>query len=116
CLLYMLHGRVHDRWRFQDGKRETVINVTGDRVCDDADVTRRWAVAGQGVVYKSWLDVAEDVREGRLQVLLPNWLGESTPLYLVCAHRAQLSKAVHLLREFVQVRCETLLAPAPWRG
>ena len=115
CLLYMLHGRAYDRWRFQDGKREVLMNVAGDRVCDDADVTRRWAVAGRGVVYKSWLDVAEDVREGRLQVLLPNWLGEPTPLYLVCAHRAQLSKAVHLLREFVQLRCQRLLDAAPWR-
>lgn len=114
CLLYMLHGRAYDRWRFQDGKREVLMNVAGDRVCDDADVTRRWAVAGRGVVYKSWLDVAEDVREGRLQVLLPNWLGEPTPLYLVCAHRAQLSKAVHLLREFVQLRCQRLLDAAPW--
>lgn len=115
CLLYMLHGRAYDRWRFQDGKREVLMNVAGDRVCDDADVTRRWAVAGRGVVYKSWLDVAEDVCEGRLQVLLPNWLGEPTPLYLVCAHRAQLSKAVHLLREFVQLRCQRLLDAAPWR-
>ena len=115
CLLYMLHGRAYDRWHFQDGKREVLMNVAGDRVCDDADVTRRWAVAGWGVVYKSWLDVAEDVREGRLQVLLPNCLGEPTPLYLVCAHRAQLSKAVHLLREFVQLRCQRLLDAAPWR-
>lgn len=115
CLLYMLHGRAYDRWHFQDGKREVLMNVAGDRVCDDADVTRRWAVAGRGVVYKSWLDVAEDVREGRLQVLLPNCLGEPTPLYLVCAHRAQLSKAVHLLREFVQLRCQRLLDAAPWR-
>ena len=115
CLLYMLHGRAYDRWHFQDGKREILMNVAGDRVCDDADVTRRWAVAGRGVVYKSWLDVAEDVCEGRLQVLLPNWLGEPTPLYLVCAHRAQLSKAVHLLREFVQLRCQRLLDAAPWR-
>lgn len=115
CLLYMLHGRVHERWRFSQGKRELLVTAAGNRVCDDADVTRRWAVAGQGLVYKSWLDVAEDVRAGRLQVLLPDWLGEPTPLYLVCAHRAQLSKAVHLLREFLQRRCEVLLAEAPWR-
>ena len=41
-------------------------------------------------------------------------LGEATPLYLVCAHRAQLSKPVHLLRDFVQARCAVLLAQAPW--
>ncbi|MCY1546505.1 HTH-type transcriptional regulator DmlR [compost metagenome] len=116
CLLYMLGGRVHERWRFQTGKREQGLTVSGDRVSDDADVVRRWAVAGAGLVYKSWLDVAGDVQAGRLKVLLPHWLGEATPLNLVCAHRAQLSKPVHLLREFVQTRCAELLAWAPWQN
>jgi len=114
CLLYMLGGRLHDRWRFSDGKREQGISVKGDRVSDDADVVRRWAVSGAGLVYKSWLDVAGDVRAGRLQVLLPELRGEPTPLNLICAHRAQLSKPVLLLREFVQLRCAELLAQAPW--
>lgn len=114
CLLYMLGGRLHDRWRFSDGKREQGISVKGDRVSDDADVVRRWAVSGAGLVYKSWLDVAGDVRAGRLQVLLPDLRGEPTPLNLICAHRAQLSKPVLLLREFVQARCAELLAQAPW--
>ncbi|WP_339412654.1 LysR family transcriptional regulator [Pseudomonas sp. EA_35y_Pfl2_R5] len=114
CLLYMLGGRLHDRWRFSDGKREQGISVKGDRVSDDADVVRRWAVSGAGLVYKSWLDVVGDVRAGRLQVLLPDLRGELTPLNLICAHRAQLSKPVLLLREFVQLRCTELLADPPW--
>ncbi len=116
CLLYMLGGRLHERWRFQDGKRELSVTVGGNRVSDDADVVRRWAVAGCGVVYKSWLDVADDVQAGRLQVLLPELRGELAPLNLICTHRAQLSKAVHLLREFVQRRCAELLAQRPWSG
>lgn len=116
CLLYMLGGRVHDRWRFQSGKREASLTVRGDRVSDDADVVRRWAVAGAGLVYKSWLDVAADVQAGRLKVVLDQWWGEATPLNLICAHRAQLSKPVHLLREFVQMRCRELLAVAPWQN
>jgi len=116
CVLYMLGGRVHERWRFLSGKREASLTVRGDRVSDDADVVRRWAVAGAGLVYKSWLDVADDVRAGRLKVLLGQWWGEAAPLNLICAHRAQLSKPVHLLREFIQVRCAELLADAPWRN
>lgn len=114
CLLYMLGGRVYERWRFFDGKREHSQSVSGDRLSDDADVVRRWAVAGVGLVYKSWLDVAGDVRAGRLKVLLPEWQGEPTPLNLICAHRAQLSTPVNLLREFVQTRCAELLAHGPW--
>ncbi|MCY1283749.1 HTH-type transcriptional regulator DmlR [compost metagenome] len=114
CLLYMLGERVHDRWRFTQGRREVSVTVRGDRVSDDADVVRRWAVAGQGLTYKSWLDVAGDVQAGRLQLALEDCLGEPTPLNLICTHRAQLSKSVRLLHEFLQARCAGLLAQAPW--
>ncbi|MBH9412552.1 LysR family transcriptional regulator [Pseudomonas aeruginosa] len=114
CLLYQLGGRVHDRWAFQRGRRSLTLTVAGDRVCDDADVVRRWALAGKGLVYKSWLDVAEDVRAGRLRLLLPEWQGEAPPMNLLCTHRAQLTRPVTLLRAFVRERCDALLAEAPW--
>lgn len=109
CLLYRLGSGVHDHWRFQlDGKEEGVL-VGGDRFCDDADVVRRWALAGAGIAYKSWLDVAADVREGRLNVLLPQYIGESTPLNLLCTHRAQLGKPIQLLSTLLKERCGRLL-------
>ncbi|WP_435607303.1 LysR family transcriptional regulator [Pseudomonas knackmussii] len=115
CLLYMLAGRAHERWSFADGKRSQVVTVSGDRICDDADVVRRWAVAGRGLVYKSWLDVAADVRAGRLEVVLADYQGEPAPLNLFCTHRAQLSRPVTLLREFIQQRCAELQRERPWR-
>ncbi|WLH80026.1 LysR family transcriptional regulator [Pseudomonas sp. FP2335] len=115
CLLYMLGSRVHDRWSFHDGKREISLTVSGDRFSDDADVVRRWAVAGVGIAYKSWLDVSADVLAGRLRVILPELRGERTPLNLLCAHRAQLSKPVNLLREMLVSRCATLTAQWPER-
>jgi DNA-binding transcriptional LysR family regulator len=114
CLMYLLGGRLYERWSFAQGKQEMSVAVRGNRVCDDADVARRWALAGRGIVYKSWLDVAQDVRGGRLEMVLTDWLGEATPLNLICAHRAQLSKPVHLLREFLRERCDVLLRDAPW--
>ncbi|WHS59831.1 LysR family transcriptional regulator [Pseudomonas sp. G2-4] len=113
CLLYMLGTRVHDRWCFHDGKREVSLTVSGDRFSDDADVVRRWAVAGAGVAYKSWLDVSTDVLAGRLKILLPHLQCERAPLNLLCAHRAQLSKPINLLREMLQARCGQLTAQFP---
>ncbi|MGK9067165.1 LysR family transcriptional regulator [Stutzerimonas chloritidismutans] len=114
CLRYMLAGRMHERWCFRDGPRELVQPVTGDRISDDADVVRRWALAGRGVVYKSWLDIAQDVQAGRLVVLLPQLLGEPTPLNLICAHRAHLGETLRLLREHLVERCSVLLDQAPF--
>lgn len=113
CLLFMLGGRVHDHWRFEDGKRTQGLTVRGDRFSDDADVVRRWALAGAGIAYKSWLDVANDVLAGRLEVLLPHLRGEPTPLNLLCAHRAQLSKPVNVLRDRLRKGCSELSKSYP---
>ncbi|MBI6729091.1 LysR family transcriptional regulator [Pseudomonas amygdali] len=114
CLLFMLGDRVHDRWTLNDGKREISLTVSGNRFSDDADVVRRWAVAGEGVAYKSWLDVAADVRAGHLKVLMPDLIGERAPLNLLCAHRAQLSKPVILLLEMLRSRCkQQAVGPSP---
>lgn len=108
CLLYQLGSRVHDHWRFGRGAQETGLTVSGDRFCDDADVVRRWALAGVGIAYKSWLDVAFDVRAGRLRVVLGHLQGEPAPLNLMCTHRAQLGKPVQLLRNLLRERCQAL--------
>ena len=108
CLLYMLGTRVHDHWQFNDGKRELGLTVSGNRFSDDADVVRLWAIAGQGIAYKSWLDVAGDVQAGRLKVLLPELVCERAPLNLLCGHRAQLSKPVRLLHDMLSERCAML--------
>lgn len=94
CLLYMLNGRAYDKWKFD----EQLVTVSGPLLSDDADVVRRWAVAGEGIAYKSWLDVREDVLAGRLEVLFAELQGEATPLNLVCPHRKQFSPAVQLLQ------------------
>ncbi|RWU26295.1 LysR family transcriptional regulator [Pseudomonas alkylphenolica] len=108
CLLYQLGSRVHDYWQFGQGAGAVGVSVSGDRFCDDADVVRRWALAGHGIAYKSWLDVASDVRSGRLKVLLGHLRGEPAPLNLICTHRAQVGKPVQLLRNLLRARCQLL--------
>jgi DNA-binding transcriptional LysR family regulator len=113
CLRFVWGEQVHERWRFTLPGGERTVSVSGDRVSDDADVVRRWAVAGQGLVYKSRLDVIDDLAAGRLVELFPGEHCEPAPLHLVCAHRSQLTPALTRLREFLQARCEAVLATRP---
>ncbi|WP_090192294.1 MULTISPECIES: LysR family transcriptional regulator [unclassified Duganella] len=108
CLRFMLEDVIHDRWSFyREAQSEAeVIHVNGNRSADDADVVRRWAVAGVGIAYKSRLDLSADIRAGRLQVLLPDVLGEPTPLNMLCMHRSQISPTVLQLRDFLRTQCE----------
>lgn len=112
CLQYRLRGRTYDRWSFPLPEGARLVQVSGRLVSDDAEVVRRWALAGEGIAYKSWLDVSEDVAQGRLEVLLPEVPGEATPLNLVCPHRRQFSPAVKLLHALVEERCRPLAREA----
>jgi DNA-binding transcriptional LysR family regulator len=115
CLCFVLQGRPHDRWAFTEAGRRQAVKVSGPLLSDDADVVRRWAVAGEGIAYKSWLDVCDDVRAGRLERLLPGLVGEPVPLHLVCPHRRQLSPAVRALHERLHAHCDTLARPGEGR-
>ncbi len=110
CLCFLVGDYVHDRWRFFRGGRETSAQVAGNRVCDDGDAVRHWALAGRGIAYKSGLDVATDIAAGRLKRLMPEWIGEPAPLNLLCADRRRISPAVQALRDFLAGRCAALLS------
>ncbi|SCK25525.1 LysR family transcriptional regulator [Vogesella sp. LIG4] len=104
CLCYMLGDAIHDSWRFFRHGSAQLVAVRGRQQLDDGDVVRRLAVAGYGIAYKSALDVADDLRAGRLQALCTDWQGDPAPLNLMCADRRQLSPAVQALRAFLAER------------
>ncbi|RYY81391.1 MAG: hypothetical protein EOO24_42220, partial [Comamonadaceae bacterium] len=113
CLSFVLSGRPHDRWTFHDGAQRQVVVVSGPIQCDDGEVAHRLALAGEGIVYKSWLDVAQDVGGGRLVPLLAHLQGEAAPLHLVCPHRGQYSAAVQRLHQALRPPLEALSALQP---
>jgi DNA-binding transcriptional LysR family regulator len=108
CLRFVWGDHIHERWNFHLPRGVQGVTVSGDRVSDDADVVRRWAVDGHGVVYKSRLDLAADLTAGRLVEIFPAMYGEPAPLNLVTAHRSQLSPTILALRDFLRERCAAL--------
>lgn len=110
CLRMILGNTVHDHWRFAARGETQTVTVDGDRIGDDGELVRRWALAGLGVAYKSQLDVAADLAAGRLVPLLDDYQGEAAPLYLVCADRSLLTPAVNALATELRRRLD--LQPA----
>jgi hypothetical protein len=50
--------------------------------------------------------VAQDLANGRLRTICEDWLGESTPLYLLAAGRQQITPLLRQLHQFMQERLE----------
>ncbi|WP_347558336.1 LysR family transcriptional regulator [Robbsia sp. KACC 23696] len=108
CLRFIWADQVHERWRFfppSERAGERVVEVRGDRISDDGDVARRWAIDGHGIVYKSRIDVVDDLRAGRLVELVPSAWCEPAPLNLLTAHRPAAASSVQQLRDFLRARC-----------
>jgi len=109
CLCFMLGESMYNDWRFGVGDAAQTVSVHGDRICDDAELVHRWAVEGRGLVYKSRLDVLDDLRAGRLIGVLTDYATEPYPLYMLCPHRLMVSPTVNTLRDFLLKKIETLL-------
>jgi DNA-binding transcriptional LysR family regulator len=101
CLCFMVDETVNDRWRFRKGDQEIEVAVRGDRVADDSEIVRRWALDGLGLCYRSRIDVQADLARGALRIVCADWEGNNQPLYMMLADRRQLSPAVRVLREFL---------------
>lgn len=102
CLRFALSEVTHSEWLFERDGTTSRVTVQGDRISDDGELVRRWAIAGKGLAYKSRLDIQADLQAGRLVELLGGYQGESAPLYLLCPHRRMLTPAIEALRKVLQ--------------
>lgn len=114
ALRFMLRDQLAERWKLEIEGRWVEAPVQGRRSSNDGEVVKRWALAGLGLAYKSWLDVHADLAAGRLVLVRPDWLGEPSPLHLVVPGRRQLTPAVRALRDFLAERFARLAAEAPF--
>jgi DNA-binding transcriptional LysR family regulator len=113
CLRFMVGDTVHSRWRFEGPGPAQVVQATGDRIADDSDIVRRWALCGLGIAYKSRLDVAEDLAAGRLRHVLPQVVGERAMLMMLVVSRERLTPGVRRLATYLAVRCQSLVDALP---
>lgn len=83
CLVMRFGETLDDVWEFGSGKKRKRIIVRGSRVVNDGWLIRSWALAAHGIVLKSELDVAEDIRSGALVPLLAEYMPPPNPLQMM---------------------------------
>ena len=83
CLVMRFGENLDNIWRFGPEGNKQVVTVRGDRVANDGAMVRHWGVAGYGIVLKSEWDIIDDLREGRLVELLPEFATPVVPLQML---------------------------------
>jgi DNA-binding transcriptional LysR family regulator len=96
CIIY--GNPPMDLWRFADGSS---IRVKGTLSANDGEVAHAWALEGAGLVLKSIWDVEQDIRAGRLEVVLPSLRLPAAPIHAVYPHRRHTAAKVRLCVDFL---------------
>jgi DNA-binding transcriptional LysR family regulator len=100
-------------WELERGKKTLRIPVRGPVLTNDSNLRRLLAVAGVGLIYGLEPAIGDDLAQGRLRVVLPQYAPKVPGLFLYFPSRAQVSPA---LKAFVQVASQMQKAPRPTRG
>ncbi len=108
CLAWLARDQPKIQWGFLSpaGTPETV--TVKPILCGDSLLVRQWAVRGDGVAYKANVDVAADLRAGRLVRLLGEYEGEPVPISAVMPSGRHVPARVramvdHLAERFAQM-------------
>lgn len=112
CLLLTGAQGRQDRWTLADGRGgETTVQVRGRIESNFGELLRDAAVAGLGIALHATWHVADDVRAGRLRVVLPAYPPATTGVWAVMPQRRLVPPRVRAFVEFLAVR---LGGVPPW--
>jgi DNA-binding transcriptional LysR family regulator len=102
CLVTSTEDGVADAWSFQDKGRAVTMKVGGNLQCNDGEVLTRWAIAGEGLAWRSAWEVSEEVKRGRLVTVLDDYAMPGNNVYAVYAERRLLPAKVKFFIEFLR--------------
>lgn len=112
CLLLMGRAGRNDVWRFTGADGQTVaVNVDGCIDANQGELLRDAAVAGLGIATHSIWHIVDDLRSGRLQVVLPDYALPDTGIHAVMPQRRLVPPRV---RAFVDFVAEKFGETPPW--
>jgi DNA-binding transcriptional LysR family regulator len=101
-----------DQWTFTEPEtgKTSLIKVDGSLQANVADAIRMATISGLGLALLPTYMVGQDLRKGRLQAVLSDYIPSSTVIHAVYPHRKHLSAKVRTFVDFLHERFQ----PTPY--
>lgn len=112
CLPYG-HGTKHQPWMLMGPDGEVTVSVSGPLCANNGEPLRGAAIQGLGITLLPLFMVGEDLQQGRLQRVLPDYQAPVLSLCILYPVNRHLSIKVQRLGEFLRDRFTHL---PPWRS
>lgn len=110
CLVFAYPGLLHNTWALSNGRRETLVTVSGTLCSDSGDILHTWCLGGLGISLRETWDIHEEIRDGRLVHVLPEWETTLSKISLVRARREPVPRRLTAFSDFLFDRWQQ----APW--
>ncbi|HBF47741.1 MAG TPA: LysR family transcriptional regulator, partial [Shewanella frigidimarina] len=112
CLVYQGEWHEHSMWQFKKGEDYCEIGVSGNFRVDNAPALKSAAVSGLGIVYLASYLMEDEIAQGTLVPLLPDWqLTHNLPLQAVYPRRKHLAPKVSAFIDFIKTH---ISSPPYW--
>ena len=108
CLVGNVGSNGHATWRFEGPDGPVSVPLKGRFSSNSTRALRLSAMAGGGVTMLAEFEVADDVRDGRLQRLFPAHAAERIPVVLAYPSRRNLAPRTRVVLEFAVAQVEAL--------
>ncbi|HIF9167887.1 LysR substrate-binding domain-containing protein [Photobacterium damselae subsp. damselae] len=103
CITYFSRERKDNVWSFKTDDEALQIKVSGNYRVDSADAIRDATLTGNGIGYLATYLLKDELRQGKLIRLLPDWdLNQYMPLYAVYPRHKFLPIKVQAFIDFVR--------------
>jgi DNA-binding transcriptional LysR family regulator len=103
CLNYG-HTTMMQRWQLTHGGETVVVPIASYLCSNNGDVLRAAALKGNGITNLPTFIVGDDIKSGRLQVVLANHAPTSLAIYALYAPNRYLAAKTRLLIDFLVAR------------
>lgn len=113
CIVLRQNDSVYGLWRLLRGRRAESVKVRGPLSSNDGSVVLRWALDGHGILMRAEWEVADHLRAGRLEQVLPGYALPAADVYAVYPERHHLSARVRVFVDFLAERFRAYAAHGP---
>ncbi|MBT4891253.1 MAG: LysR family transcriptional regulator [Rhodospirillales bacterium] len=99
CIQYLQPNHQNDDWWFDFGEEETWMDIKGVIAVNNAWAARELALSGMGIAYGPDFVVKQEIENGKLIRLLPEYEGSADPVHVVYPHKRHLSAKVRVFMD-----------------
>jgi LysR family transcriptional regulator, transcriptional activator for dmlA len=114
CIVLRQEHDIYDIWRFDDRSGESPsVRINGRLSTNDGEMAREWMLRGHGIMLRSEWDIAHHVREGRLQIVLPDYF-QTANITVIYPERHNLTAKVRVFIDLLAERIRKANTKAPF--